>query len=103
MATILSFKSDTEIAHEIAQWVARERLNQNLSQQDIYRKAAIAGSTYKKFEQSGETSLLRFIAVLRAIGRLDVLEQLLGNQPRVSPMQKLTGKLPVTRKRARRK
>ena len=103
MATILSFKSDTEIAHEIAQWVAKERLNQNLSQQDIYRKATIAGSTYKKFEQSGETSLLRFIAILRAIGRLDVLEQLLSSQPRVSPMQKLTGKLPVARKRARRK
>ena len=103
MANILSFKSDSEIAHEVANWVARERLNQNLSQQDIYAKAAIAGSTYKKFEQSGETSLVRFIAVLRAIGRLDVLEQLLASQPRISPMQKLTGKQPITRKRSRKR
>lgn len=103
MANILSFKSDGEIAHEIAQWVARERLTQNLSQQDVYEKAAIAGSTYKKFEQTGETSLVRFIAVLRAIGRLDILEQLLAAQPKVSPMQKLTGKQPISRKRARKK
>ena len=103
MANIISFKSDTEIAHDLAHWIAKERLAQNLSQQDIYRRAAIAGSTYKKFEQTGETSLVRFIAVLRAIGRLDVLEQLLASQPRVSPMQKLTGKQPTTRKRARKK
>ena len=103
MAIILSFKSDAEIAEELAQWIARERLAQNLSQQDIYKRAAIAGSTYKKFEQTGETSLARFIAVLRAIGRLDVLEQILSSQPRVSPMQKLTGKQPVSRKRARKK
>ena len=103
MANIISFKSDAEIARDLAHWIAKERLAQNLSQQDIYRKAAIAGSTYKKFEQTGETSLVRFIAVLRAIGRLDVLEQLLASQPRVSPMQKLTGKQPATRKRARKK
>ena len=103
MANIISFKSDAEIARDLAHWIAKERLAQNLSQQDIYRKAAIAGSTYKKFEQTGETSLVRFIAVLRAIGRLDVLEQLLASQPRVSPMQKLTGKQPTTRKRARKK
>lgn len=103
MASILSFKSDAEIAQELAQWVAKERLAQNQSQKDIYHRAAIASSTYKKFEQTGETSLARFIAVLRAIGRLDILEQILSSEPKVSPMQKLTGKQPVTRKRARRK
>lgn len=103
MANILSFKSDAEIAEELAKWVAKERLTQNLSQQDIYQRAAIAGSTYKKFEQTGETSLIRFIAVLRAIGRLDILEQILSSQPKVSPMQKLTGKQPASRKRARKK
>lgn len=103
MANILSFKSDAEIAEQLAQWVAKQRLSQNLSQQDIYQRASIAASTYKKFEQSGETSLVRFIAILRAIGRLDVLEQILSIQPQLSPMQKLTGKSPVTRKRARKK
>jgi len=103
MATILSFKSDSEIAQEIAGWVAKERLAQNQSQMDIFKRAAIAGSTYKKFEQTGEVSLVRFIAVLRAIGRLDVLDQMLASQPKASPMQKLTGKLPADRKRARKK
>ena len=103
MANILSFNSDAEIANDIAQWVAEERLSQNLSQQDIYQRAAIASSTYKKFEQTGETSLVRFIAILRAIGRLDVIEQILNSKPKVSPMQKLTGKQPVVRKRARKK
>ena len=103
MANILSFKSDTEIAEEIARWVAEERLSQNLTQQDIYQRAAIAGSTYKKFEQTGETSLLRFIAILRAIGRLDMVEHILDSKPKVSPMQKLTGKIPTPRKRARKK
>lgn len=103
MANILSFKSDAEIAEALAQWVAKERLAQNLSQKDIYQRAAIASSTYKKFEQTGETSLVRFIAILRAIGRLDSLEQILSSEPKISPMQKLTGKQPVSRKRAGRK
>lgn len=103
MANILSFKSDAEIASELAQWTARERLAQNLSQQDIYERAGIASSTYKKFEQTGETSLLRFIAVLRAIGRLDIIEQIISSEPKISPMQKLTGKQTRPRKRARKK
>lgn len=103
MANIISFKSDHEIAQEIAHWVAKERLAQNQSQQDIYKRAAIASSTYKKFEQTGEVSLTRFIAVLRAIGRLDLLEHMLASQPKASPMQKLTGKQPISRKRARKK
>ena len=103
MAKIISFKTDHEIGHDLADWVAKQRLSQNLSQQDVYDRAAIASSTYKKFEQTGEISLLRFIAVLRAIGRLDVVEQILGTQPQVSPMQRLTGKKPVVRKRARKK
>ena len=100
---MISFKSDIELAEDLAQWVANERLSQNLSQENIYRRADIASSTYKKFEQTGETSLVRFIAVLRALGRLDIVESILASQPRVSPMQKLTGKQPVKRKRARKK
>ena len=103
MAIIISFKTDREIAHELANWCAKQRLSQNLTQQDVYARADIASSTYKKFEQTGETSLLRFIAILRAIGRLDVVEQILNTQPQVSPMQRLTGKKPVVRKRARKK
>ena len=93
MATILSFKTDQEIAQDLASWCAKQRLSQNLSQKDVYERAAIASSTYKKFEQTGETSLLRFIAILRAIGRIDVIEQILNTQPQISPMQRLTGNL----------
>jgi len=103
MANILSFKTDTEIALDLAEWAAKQRLSQNLTQQDVYDRADIASSTYKRFEQTGEISLLRFIAILRAIGRLDVVEQILNIQPQVSPMQRLMGKKPVLRKRARKK
>lgn len=103
MANILSFKTDSEIAHDLASWVARQRLSQNLSQRNVYERAGIASSTFKKFEQSGESSLLRFIAILRAIGRLDVIEQLLNTEPQLSPMQRLTGNHPKPRKRARKK
>ena len=103
MAIIISFKTDPEIAQDLATWCANQRLSQNLTQQEVYDRADIASSTYKKFEQTGEISLVRFIAVLRAIGRLDVVEQILKLQPQVSPMQRLTGKKPVARKRARKK
>jgi len=103
MASILSFKSDNEITRQLASWVAQQRLAQNLTQQDVYLRAGVAGSTFKKFEQSGECSLQRFVAILRAIGRLDVLDQILSAQPPVSPMQRLTGKKPLQRKRARKK
>jgi len=103
MANIISFKTDDEIAQDLASWVAAQRLAQNLTQQDVYQRAGIAGSTFKKFEQTGESSLQRFIAILRAIGRLDVLAQILNTQPQISPMQRLTGKNVVQRKRARKK
>ena len=103
MANILSFKSDQEIAQELSEWVAKQRLNQNYTQRDIAQRANIAGSTYKRFEQTGEISLLRFISVLRALGRLDAISMLLDTDKGPSPMEKLTGKQKPVRKRARRK
>jgi len=103
MAIIISFKTDAEISQDLAKWVAQQRLAQNLTQHDIYTRAGIASSTFKKFEQTGECSLQRFIAIARALGRLDVLEQIINTQPQPSPMQRLTGKKSILRKRARKK
>lgn len=103
MANILSFKTDPEIAQILADWVTNQRLKQNLTQRDIAQRANIAGSTYKRFEQTGEISLLRFISVLRSLGRLDTLNILLETDKGPSPMEKLAGKPKSQRKRARRK
>ncbi|HSG93526.1 MAG TPA: helix-turn-helix domain-containing protein, partial [Methylotenera sp.] len=84
MANILSFKTDREIAQEIADWIGRQRLNQNSTQAETARRANIAVSTYKRFEQTGEISLLRLISVLRALGRLDLLAELLSTDKAVS-------------------
>jgi len=100
MTIILALNSDQEIALNLAHWVAEQRLSQNLSQKDVYQTASISKSTYKKFEQTGEISVVRLIAVFRAIGKLDKLESILNAKPEISPMDKLTGTKTSVRKRA---
>jgi len=104
MTIIIALNSDQEIALTLAQWVAEQRLSQNLSQKDVYQTAGISKSTYKKFEQTGEISVVRLIAVFRAIGKLDKLENILNTKPAISPMDKLMGKTTTRiRKRASKK
>lgn len=77
--------TDKGISAEIGQRIRSLRLRKNLTQQQIADAAALSLNAVKSVE-SGKAKLLTIIAVLRELGGLDALENLLP-QASVSPLQ----------------
>ncbi|MEN8253983.1 MAG: helix-turn-helix transcriptional regulator [Verrucomicrobiota bacterium] len=98
---MLTLKTDAELLAGLAEKCRELRLRQNMSQQEVAERAGIALRTYRRFEQEGPISLERFVAVVRALNRLDELEGLL-NPPPVRDLRDLDNRTPL-RKRAGRK
>jgi len=98
---MLSLKTDEELLFELAEKCRALRLRQNMSQQEVAERAGIALRTYRRFEQEGQISLERFVAVVRALNRLAELEGLL-KPPPVRDLRELDNQVPL-RKRARKK
>ncbi|HTO00098.1 MAG TPA: helix-turn-helix transcriptional regulator [Microthrixaceae bacterium] len=85
----------TEIARTIGEWEAevgrqlRElRLGANRTQEDVASVANVSVSALRSLEQGAGSSLGTLIAVARALGRTDWLEQL-APPVQVSPMEQL--------------
>ena len=97
---MLSLKTDQEMLEELAVKCRELRLRQNLSQQDVAERAGIAVRSYRRFEQEGQISLERFVAVIRALNRFPELEGLL-EAPAITDIRELDNPVPQ-RKRARR-
>jgi len=83
---------------EIGRRIQQERLNQNLSQAELSRKAGVSRKTMTNLETGEGCSLVTLLSVLRGLGRLDQLDTFLPD-PGISPIElaKLQGKV---RKRA---
>ena len=93
-------KSDGEIVGDLSERCRSIRLSQNMTQQEAAERAGIPLRTYRRFEQEGQISLERFVAVLRALNRAGELESLLAPLP-VRDLRELESPQP-TRKRARK-
>jgi transcriptional regulator with XRE-family HTH domain len=100
MAKYFAFKTDQEIAGELASRVSQERVRQNITQQRLSELSGVTYASIRHFERTGKIGLERLISLLRALKKLDELAQFLAPEP-VSPMQRLNGAAPKTRKRAR--
>ena len=100
MTKYIAFKTDREIARELAVRVSQERVRQNITQQSLAELSGVTYSTIRHFERTGKIGLERLIAVLRTLKKLDELEHFLAPLP-VSPMESLNGTASKPRKRAR--
>ena len=70
--------TDDEIAMVLALRAKNLRLTQNKKQSDFAKEAELSSpSTYSNYEQKGSISMINFIKVIRAFGRLDALAHLL--------------------------
>ena len=69
--TTLSKRIAAGSAFAIAQNIRRTRLSQNISQAEIARRAGMSSRTYQTFEKTGEIHLMKFLEILRGLGRLD--------------------------------
>ena len=85
----MTFKSMTDhaIAAEIGRRIEQMRLEKNLTQQQVADEVGISRVSYRKLA-AGSGKFENVIAVLRVLGRLDLVEQFV---PEVtfSPMEQL--------------
>ena len=78
---MLSLKSRAELLDDLVKRCREARLRQNMTQQEAAERAGIPLSTYRRFEQLGQLSLERFVAVLHALNQVEALERLLTTPP----------------------
>ena len=85
--------SDDDILLELTQRIRKRRLNLNITQEELSKRAGVHIQTIKNFESGKATTLLTFIQILRAFGEMDALDLFLPD-PGVSPIEllKLKGK-----------
>lgn len=70
--------TDEEIAIVLALRAKKLRLLQNKKQSDFAKESELSSpTTYSNYEQKGSISMINFIKVMRAFGRLEELEKLL--------------------------
>lgn len=70
--------TDDEIAIVLAIRAKELRLSQNKKQSDFAQEAQLSSpTTYSNYEQKGAISMINFIKVMRAFGRVEELEKLL--------------------------
>ena len=80
--------TDDAVLKELGHRLRRQRLNQNISQADLAKKAGVSQATLRNAESGNGSSMTTFVRLLRALGMLDRLETLLP-EPEVSPLQLL--------------
>jgi transcriptional regulator with XRE-family HTH domain len=80
--------SDRAVLDELGTRLARTRLEQNTSQQQLATAAGVSKSTVERIETGREVKLTSLVRVLRALGRLELLDRLLP-EPLPSPIERL--------------
>lgn len=85
---ITAENSDPAILEEIGSRLRRTRLDRNLSQVDLARRAGIGRMTLQRIEEGKSPSLVNLIRVLRALDGLDGLDRLVAEPP-PSPIDEL--------------
>ena len=85
--------SDRALLAELGGRMQRTRLNRNITQPDLARRAGISRRALQKLEAGESTTVSTFIRALRALGEIGQLDALLP-APGYSPVQlaKLKGK-----------
>lgn len=78
--------TDEEIMVEVGARLRRERMNQELTQQQLGERAGVRQATVSRIEAGNDFSVETLIALLRALHRLDNLDAFLPASP-VSPIE----------------
>ncbi|MBX2973900.1 MAG: helix-turn-helix domain-containing protein [Flavobacteriales bacterium] len=95
------FLTDQEVLEKLGAEVRRMRLERNLAQSVVAERAGVDRTTVVKIEAGKASNMLNLIQVLRAIGRLDVLDNF-HEEPRLTPMMALEQEAKYYRKQRKR-
>ncbi|MFH2037335.1 MAG: helix-turn-helix transcriptional regulator [Candidatus Zixiibacteriota bacterium] len=80
--------ADPAIVREIGQYLQQMRLNKNLSQRQLAEISGVNRVTISRMEGGRAATLLTIVQILRALGKLDILN-IFYEDARVSPLQLL--------------
>lgn len=85
--------SNPAVLLKIGQRIKEIRIRQCITQEELARSSGVSTLTVANIEKGKSVSLLMFVSVLRSLGLLDNLEQLVP-EIRISPIElkKLQGK-----------
>ena len=86
MPRTLSEHTDEAVLAELGHRFERERINRNITQRDLAERCGIGLRTLRKLEAGEGTTMRTFIALLRGLGWLDRLEQMIP-EPALSPVE----------------
>ena len=82
--------SDSEVASTLARSLRAWRVEPSgagMTQEELARKSGVALTSIKRFEKMGSTTLGSFIGIMRALGLLDRLENLLPSAGAPGPLE----------------
>ena len=74
-----SVSSPAEISVALGRRIQARRLAHGWTQRELAERAGVALDTLKKFERTGQVSLLRLVRLVIALGGTDELEALLAS------------------------
>ena len=80
-ALSLQFRTVPQIQRILADRVRQLRLDQNLKQSTLARRAGVTLASLRRFEQKGEASLGLLLRIAQALGRLDDFDGILHPPP----------------------
>ena len=89
---MLSFKTIPDIALSIAKRAQEARLSQNLSRKTLSKMSGVAASSIKRFEMSGEISIISLLKIAKALGHINQFEETFTQQGVISIEQVLAKK-----------
>jgi transcriptional regulator with XRE-family HTH domain len=85
---IEALNTDSVVLTELGSRLARTRLERNTSQEQLAIEAGVSKSTVERLESGRDVKLASFIRILRALGLLERLDNLLP-EPLPSPIERL--------------
>lgn len=97
----VNFTPPAEVAAQIAARVRARRLELDLTQEGLSARAGVKFSTYRRFERTGEISLLGLLRVAFALNALPDFAALFA-QKRYRSLDDVLGGQTVSRKRGRK-
>ena len=78
--------TDAVVVQTLCASLKQMRLNQNLSQDDLATRSGLSRITISRMETGKAINLLTMVQVMRALGKLDLLNYL-NEEPEISPLQ----------------
>jgi transcriptional regulator with XRE-family HTH domain len=88
----------------LAQRVRQARFDADFTQADVAARAMISLPAYRRFEKTGQTSLVTFVKILAVLGRENDLRSMLARTTdKVSSLDEFEQRRPQPRFRVRKK